>query len=70
MVSHLQFVDDTILFLNAKKENIKMMEVCFSIFIVISGLKVNMDKSCMAGIHVDQTELMELAGVMGCKVGD
>lgn len=68
-VSHLQFVDNTISFLNAKKENIKNMKMCLSIFEVIDGFSVNMDKSCMARIHVDQSMLMELASVMGCQLG-
>lgn len=45
------------------------MEQCLEIFSVISGLKVNMDKSIMAGIHMEHTLLGELVDIMGCKVG-
>lgn len=62
MVSHLQFVDDTILFLNANIENIKNVELCLKIFKAISELKVNTSKSCMVGIHVEDGEFENLFG--------
>lgn len=70
MVSHLQFADDTILFLDASKENIKNTKMCLAIFEVIAGLSINLDKSLLAGIHVEQSHLLEMAGVMGCQFGD
>lgn len=39
------------------------------IFKVISGLKINMAKSCMASINEEDRRLGELASMMGCKVG-
>lgn len=69
MVSHLQFTDDTILFLNAKSHNIGRMERCLKIFKLIFGLKVNLEKSILVGIHVDHPSLVEFADIIGCKVG-
>lgn len=69
MVTHLQFADDTILFLKAERESIRNMEFCLKIFEVISGLRVNMAKSCMVGIHVDNTNIQSLTSLIGCRVG-
>lgn len=68
MVSHLQFADDTILFLKVEWENIRSMEMCLKIFEVISELRVNMAKSCMAGIYVDGATLKNFASLTGCSV--
>lgn len=69
MVSHLQFMDDTILFLKAERYNIKRMEMCLKNFQVISSLKVNLSKSCMVGIHIDDNRFSPLAQILGCNVG-
>lgn len=53
MVSHLQFADDSILFLKAVRENITNMELCLKIYEVISRLRATMSKSCMVAIHVE-----------------
>lgn len=46
------------------------MELCLHIFEVISGLKVNLEKSCMVGIHINDGDLEDLARVIGCNVGE
>lgn len=53
MVLHLQFADDTILFLDAERDNIRNTEKCFNIFKGIFGLKVNLNKSSKVGVHVE-----------------
>lgn len=68
-VTHLQFVDDTILFLKANPENICKIVLCLKIFHAISGLKVNMSKTCMVGIHIVDNKLASFAEIMGCQVG-
>lgn len=70
MVSHLQFVDDTILFLGTDANNIRSMGMFIKIFELISGLKVNMSKSCMVGINMKDQSLRELASVVGCVVDE
>lgn len=39
------------------------------IFQAISGLKVNLLKTCMVGIHVEEEELVTMVGIMGCQTG-
>lgn len=69
MVSHLQFADDTIFFLKAKGVFIRRMEMCLQIFQAIYGLKVNLPKSCMVEIHLNDDRLSTLAQIMGYNVG-
>lgn len=47
----------------------RILRFCLKIFEVISGFKVNLSKSCLVGIHVDEHWLIVLANVIGCKVG-
>lgn len=67
-VSHLQFEDDTISFLEANERNIKNMEICLKIFELILGLKVNMSKSCLVGINIEEQSVRNLAELIGYKV--
>lgn len=69
MVSHLQFANDTILFLKAENENIRNMDMCLKIFEATSGLKMNMTKSCMVRIFVEVHSLDSFSRMMGCRVG-
>lgn len=70
MVSHHQFANDTILFIKAKNDNIRRMELCMKIFQAISGLKVNLFKTNMVGIEVEESFLLSYADVMGCTIGN
>lgn len=54
LATHLQIVDDTILFLKENESNIRNMKICLQIFGGISGPKVNMSKSCMVGINMEE----------------
>ncbi|KAK5834954.1 hypothetical protein PVK06_010634 [Gossypium arboreum] len=68
-ISHLQFADDTILFLKAEEmvvENMKFILRCFETF---SGLSINFKKSCIVGFGVNKEFLYRLAAICKCKVG-
>lgn len=69
MVTHLQFTDDTILFLKAELDNIKSANMCLKIFQTISSLKVNLFKISVMGIEVEESFLANFATVLGCSVG-
>lgn len=58
-VSYLQFVNDTLSFLNQ----------ILKIFSMVSGLKINMGKSTFLGINLDEDFIFYLAANMGCSVG-
>ena len=61
MVSHLQFPDDTIFFANSSEEELQTLKSLLLVFGQISGLKVNLDKSNLFGINLDQDHLSRLA---------
>ena len=66
-VSHLQFADDTIFFSNTREEDLQTLKSLLLAFGHISGLKVNLDKSNIYGINLDQAHLSSLAETLDCK---
>ncbi|KAJ9691309.1 hypothetical protein PVL29_013479 [Vitis rotundifolia] len=66
-VSHLQFADDTIFFSNTREEDQQTLKSLLLVFGHISGLKVNLDKSFIYGINLDQDHLSRLALMLDCK---
>ena len=60
-VSHLQFADDTIFFSSSCVEELQTLKFILLVFGRISGLKVNLDKSNLFGINLDQDHLSRLA---------
>ena len=69
-VSHLQFADDTIFFSNTREEDLQTLKSLLLVFGHISGLKVNLDKSNIYGINLDQNHLSRLAEMLDCKASD
>ncbi|KAG8480375.1 hypothetical protein CXB51_024544 [Gossypium anomalum] len=66
---HLQFVDDTILFLKADEEvvhNVKYILRCFESF---SGLSVNFQNSYLVGFRTNEEFLWRMATLYQCKIG-
>ena len=67
-VSHLLFVDDTLIFCEAKEEQLTYLCWLFMWFEAISGLRVNLEKSELISVgRVENVE--ELADEFGYKVG-
>ena len=66
-VSHLQFADDTIFFSNTREEELQTLKSLLLVFRLIYGLKVNLDKSNIYGINLDQNHLSRLAKLLDCK---
>ena len=66
-VSHLQFVDNTIFFSNTREEDLQTLKSLLLAFGHIFGLKVNLDKSNIYGISLDQAHLSRLAETLECK---
>ncbi|RVW53963.1 Heat shock 70 kDa protein 17 [Vitis vinifera] len=59
-VTRLQFADDTIFFANSCTEELQILKSLLLVFGQISGLKVNLDKSNLFGINLDQNHLSRL----------
>ena len=69
-MSHLQFADDTILFASSSEEELQTLKSLLLVFGQVSGLKVNLDKSNLFGINLDQNHLFRLALLFDCKASD
>ncbi|BBN68784.1 TatD related DNase [Prunus dulcis] len=68
-VSHLQFADDTIFFLDGKEEYWLNLLQMLKLFCDVSGMKINKAKSCILGINFSIETLNNMAGSWGCEVG-
>jgi hypothetical protein len=69
IVSHLQFLDDTILLGVKSWENVRFLKVVLLLFEAISGPKVNFNKSMLVGVNIAASWLVEVASVFNCKSG-
>ncbi|RVW19142.1 Transposon TX1 uncharacterized 149 kDa protein [Vitis vinifera] len=67
-VSHLQFADDTIFFSNTREEDLQTLKSLLLAFGHISGLKVNLDKSNIYGINLDQAHISRLAETLDARL--
>ncbi|CAL8991501.1 unnamed protein product [Prunus brigantina] len=67
-VSHLQFADDTIFFIEDKEEYWNNLLQILELFCFVSGMKINKSKCSLVGINSDDGMLNELAGAWGCEV--
>jgi len=66
VISHMQFVDDTLLIGVKSWENVKALRDVLFIFEVMSGLKVNFHKSVLVGINIDESWVHEAASLLSC----
>lgn len=68
MISHLQFTDDTIIFCEAKLEEVMVVKRILRCFELVSGLKINFHKSSICGIGVPENEMEVFASRLCCRV--
>ncbi|KAK0607568.1 hypothetical protein LWI29_016836 [Acer saccharum] len=66
-VTHLQYVDDTILFLEPKVEYIVNFRRILRCFEVASGLRINFHKSCVVRVGKPRGGESEWADIFKCK---
>ena len=67
-VSHLLFVDDTIIFSEARKEHLTSLSWILAWFEAASGLRINLAKSELIPIG-EVEDIEEMAVELGCRVG-
>ena len=67
-VMHLQFADDTILFCEAEWVEVVTIKRILRCFELISGLKINYNKSVIAGIGVDEELMQAFASLLNCTL--
>ncbi|KAL4312751.1 hypothetical protein GQ457_01G025880 [Hibiscus cannabinus] len=66
-VSHLQFADDLIIFCGPSKTQIINIVRIFKGFEIAGGLKLNLSKTSLMGINVDEQVLNTWANFIHCK---
>lgn len=66
MANHLQFTDDTIVFLEAKREQVNYLRYILFYFELMSGLKINFSKSSLFGIALHE-DIDRFANMLVCK---
>ncbi|KAE8698885.1 Phospholipid-transporting ATPase 3 [Hibiscus syriacus] len=67
-LSHLQFADDLIIFCQASLTQIKNVKRVLRIFSIMAGLHLNLKKSKLYGVNVDEDILSDWALEVGCSV--
>ena len=68
-ISHLQFADDTDFFLESEEVSFKNLLTVLGLFCSVSGLKINMEKSTILGMGVDNVIISSMADSVGCEEG-
>ncbi|KAK3206963.1 hypothetical protein Dsin_021009 [Dipteronia sinensis] len=66
-ITHLQFADDTIVFLRPKKEYILNLKRTLRCFELISGLRINFLKSCLVKVGKKRNMEEKWADYLRCK---
>ncbi|GKV24665.1 hypothetical protein SLEP1_g34249 [Rubroshorea leprosula] len=69
-VTHLQFVHDTIFFGEATEDNIGVIKSIMRTFELVSGLKINLAKSQLMSIGVEDDWGSKMAYRLWCKEGE
>lgn len=68
-LTHLQFADDTLILCNNNLEELMEIKRILRFFQVMSGLKINFDKSMIYGIKIPKADILISAQAFGCKQG-
>lgn len=68
-MTHMQFADDTILFIDNDLRSIKAIKILLKLFELISGLKINYQKSFLYGSAADEHNIPLWASILSCNVG-
>lgn len=65
-IGHLQFADDTLVFLDESREQVDCLRYLLVLFELVSGLRINFAETSMYGVAGD-TNLDSLASILGCR---
>ncbi|KAJ0892121.1 putative RNA-directed DNA polymerase [Helianthus annuus] len=68
-LSHLLYADDAMLMGDWSVINFNNMRRILRIFYLCSGLKINLHKSVLYGVGVEEEEVASMAADLGCKQG-
>lgn len=69
-LTHLQYADDTVLFIQNTEVNILNLKFILFCFEEISGMEINYHKSEVLTVGIDEVETGRIANAFNCKVGN
>ncbi|KAM7474964.1 hypothetical protein LguiB_022207 [Lonicera macranthoides] len=69
-VSHLQFADDGIFFVQNEDRYIENLKGILKVFSFVSGLSINLSKSVVVGLNLETDRLSNIALDLGCVSGE
>jgi len=70
IISHLQYVDDTLCIGEATINNLWTLKALLRGFKIVSGLKVNFHKSCLLGVNVSPNFMNMESSFINCNLGN
>lgn len=65
--THLQFTNNTILFLREDENEVSNAKYILRCFEILLGLSINFKKSCLVGFDVNEEILYRMAAICKCK---
>ena len=69
-VSYLQFVNDTFFFSRASLEELQTLKLILLVFGRVFGLRINLNKSTLSRIKINQDQIFKMALMLNCSVSD
>nr|XP_017228424.1 PREDICTED: uncharacterized protein LOC108203774 [Daucus carota subsp. sativus] len=69
VITHLQYADDTVIFIRNSMKSVMGIKSILQGFQLLTGLKINFDKSQLYGIGQDKDLVGNWARILGCAVG-
>ncbi|XP_073107327.1 uncharacterized protein [Elaeis guineensis] len=66
-INCIQFADDTLILCAASKNCIKMLKLILYLFVFLTGLKINFNKSNLIGLNLPYDPDSKLAQILGCQ---
>lgn len=66
-VTHLQYADDVTIFIENEEGSIRGVKRVLQCFELLSGLKINYQKSCLYSINEDADRFQSWASILGCS---
>lgn len=70
VISHLQFIDNTMIFYKPQHQNLINAKRVLRCFQLVCSLKNNFHKSSLIGIGVDDQLVRRRAGRIACRIGE
>jgi exonuclease III len=68
-LTHLQYADDTVLFIRNSKHSITNLKFLLFCYEEVSGMKINYNKSEVFALGINEVEAEGIAKVFNCKLG-